>query len=740
MNMTKLLKPKSVAIIGASEQSGFGGDTCRNILQNQENVERVYFVHPQKDQVFGRPCYPSISVVPDDLDLVMICTSQNTVEPLLREAKEKSVGAAVVYASGYSEMGTEEGREKESRLAALAEELDLAVMGPNCAGYINFSDSIFSFAFIGDYRNKKGSIGFISQSGQFCIDMMKSGEMKYSYAISAGNSGVVQMEDYLDYLVEDPGTRVVALYLEGVKNPGKFEASLKKAAMRRKPVVILKAGRSPKGQATAASHTGSLAGSDQTYDAVFEKFGVLRADDMQDLRSTASLLATLKTLPKSGAFTAMCLSGGETAVCADTGYLYGLEYPDFEESTLTRLNELLPDFATPRNPLDMTAALCYDAEAFAEGITTVMGDPNVEMGLIGFTISDTVTPSNEIMYEGIRRAAARIPEKPLALLSFMEASRNLPFVERFLAEGIPVLPTTKYAFSALRHLRQFVEYDPRLREVCLALPISAEEKNLKIRSQSARESSGQSGQGAGESSGRSGQGAREIRSQTGGTRGGRISLSEYESKKMLAEYGVDVHLGKIAKSREEALTLASEMGLPLVMKIESADILHKSDVGGVKLNLNSLKEVETAYNEIQKSVAEKAPQARINGVLMQRMLHQGTEMIIGVNNDPQFGPMVLVGMGGVFVEVFQDAALYPAPLKEWEAQRMVESLKSYRLLKGYRGGKPADIPGLVSMMVKISEFAVANKDRLKELDINPLFVYPEGEGVAIADALTVLQD
>lgn len=710
MNMTKLLKPKSVAIIGASEKSGFGGDTCRNILQNQENVERVYFVHPKKDQVFGRPCYPSISAVPDDLDLVMICTSQNTVEPLLREAKEKGVGAAVVYASGYSEMGTEEGREKESRLAALAEALDLAVMGPNCAGYINFSDSIFSFAFIGDYRNKKGSIGFISQSGQFCIDMMKSGEMKYSYAISAGNSGVVQMEDYLDYLVEDPGTRVVALYLEGVKNPGKFEASLKKAAMRRKPVVILKAGRSPKGQATAASHTGSLAGSDQTYDAVFEKFGVLRADDMQDLRSTASLLATLKTLPKSGAFTAMCLSGGETAVCADTGYLYGLEYPDFEDSTLNRLNELLPDFATPRNPLDMTAALCYDAEAFAEGITTVMGDPNVEMGLIGFTISDTVTPSNEIMYEGIRRAAARIPEKPLALLSFMEASRNLPFVERFLAEGIPVLPTTKYAFSALRHLRQFVEYDPRLREVCLALPTFAEEKK------------------------------RKIRSQTGGTGGGRISLSEYESKKMLAEYGIDVHLGKIAKSREEALTLASEMGFPLVMKIESADILHKSDVGGVKLNLNSLKEVETAYNEIKKSVAEKAPQARINGVLMQRMLHQGTEMIIGVNNDPQFGPMVLVGMGGVFVEVFQDAALYPAPLKEWEAQRMVESLKSYRLLKGYRGGKPADIQGLVSMMVKISEFAVANKDRLKELDINPLFVYPEGEGVAIADALTVLQD
>lgn len=698
MNVTKLLKPSGVAIIGASEKAGFGGDTCRNIMQNQESMERVYYVHPAREQVFGRRCYPSISAVPYDLDLIIICTSSDTVEPLLREAKKKGVSAAVVYASGYSEMGTEEGREKETRLASLAKELDMAVMGPNCAGYINFSDSIFSFAFIGNYRNKKGSVGFISQSGQFCIDMMKSGEMKYSYAISAGNSGMVQMEDYLDYLVEDEGTKVVALYLEGVKNPVKFEASLKKAAVRRKPVVILKAGRSPKGQATAASHTGSMAGSDQSYDAVFEKFGVLRADDMQDLRSTASLLATLKTLPVTGAFTAVCLSGGETAVSADTGYLYGLEYPDFEKSTLIRLKELLPDFATPRNPLDMTAALCYDADAFAEGITTVMSDPNVSMGLIGFTISDTVTPSNEIMYEGIKRAAARIPEKPLALLSFMEASRNLPFVERFLAEGIPVLPTTKYAFSALRNLTRFVEYKTEQRAVCLALPDPA-------------------------MSGRK-----------------QISLSEYESKKMLNDFGVEVNLGRVAKSKEEALATAEEMGFPLVMKIESADILHKSDVGGVKLNLNSPMEVETAYEEIQKNVAEKASEARINGVLMQRMLNPGTEMIVGVSNDPQFGPMLLVGMGGVFVEVFKDVALYPAPLKEWEAQKMLESLKSYRLLKGYRGGRPADIPALVSMMVKLSEFAVANKNRLKELDINPLFVYPEGEGVAIADALAVLQD
>ena len=696
MDISKLLRPRAVAVVGASEKSGFGGDTCRNILENQADTSHVYPVNPKKETVFGKKCYPTLADLPEEIDLVILRTSQKTIVDFLKQAKAKGAGAAVVYASGYSEVGTAEGKAFEKELVDAAKALDMVVMGPNCAGYINFGDDIFSFAFIGDYKGKKGNIGFVSQSGQFCIDMMKSAEMKYSFAISAGNSAMVQMEDYLNFLIDDSNTKVIALYLEGVKNPHKFEACLQKAMEKKKPVVILKAGRSPKGQATAASHTGSMAGSDKTYDAVFEKFGVIRADDMQDLRSTASLLATLRVLPKKPAFSAMCLSGGETAVSADTGFLHGIEYPDFSEVTLKKLNDMLPDFATPRNPLDMTAALCYDADAFASGITTVMSDPSIEMGLVGLTISDKVTVSNDIMFEGIRRAFEQIPDKPLAVMSFMEAARNKELVERFQNAGIPVLPTTKYGFRALQHLQDFISHDTIKREARLAIP-EAHSANTR-------------------------------------------ALSEYESKKLLADNGVPVDLGYIAKTKAEVKEYAEKIGYPLVMKVESNDILHKSDVGGVMLNIKSLEQAEEAYDKILANAAQHAPNAKINGILMQKMLKAGTEMIIGLNSDPQFGPMLLVGMGGVFVEVFKDAALYPVPLNHDEALHMLQSLKSFKLLNGYRGNPPADIEALTDMMVKISDFAYRKKDTLKELDMNPLFVYPKGEGVAIADALAVMYE
>lgn len=696
MDISKLLRPRAVAVVGASEKSGFGGDTCRNILENQADTSHVYPVNPKKETVFGKKCYPTLADLPEEIDLVILCTSQKTIVDFLKQAKAKGAGAAVVYASGYSEVGTAEGKAFEKELVDAAKALDMVVMGPNCAGYINFGDDIFSFAFIGDYKGKKGNIGFVSQSGQFCIDMMKSAEMKYSFAISAGNSAMVQMEDYLNFLIDDSNTKVIALYLEGVKNPHKFEACLQKAMEKKKPVVILKAGRSPKGQATAASHTGSMTGSDKTYDAVFEKFGVIRADDMQDLRSTASLLATLRVLPKKPAFSAMCLSGGETAVSADTGFLHGIEYPDFSEVTLKKLNDMLPDFATPRNPLDMTAALCYDADAFASGITTVMSDPSIEMGLVGLTISDKVTVSNDIMFEGIRRAFEQIPDKPLAVMSFMEAARNKELVERFQNAGIPVLPTTKYGFRALQHLQDFISHDTIKREARLAIP-EAHSANTR-------------------------------------------ALSEYESKKLLADNGVPVDLGYIAKTKAEVKEYAEKIGYPLVMKVESNDILHKSDVGGVMLNIKSLEQAEEAYDKILANAAQHAPNAKINGILMQKMLKAGTEMIIGLNSDPQFGPMLLVGMGGVFVEVFKDAALYPVPLNHDEALHMLQSLKSFKLLNGYRGNPPADIEALTDMMVKISDFAYRKKDTLKELDMNPLFVYPKGEGVAIADALAVMYE
>ena len=696
MNLNKLLKPTSVAVIGASEKEGFGGDVCRNILSYVEDRSHVYFIHPKRDSVFGVPCYKSISDVPENVDLMVICTSQKTVIPLLQEGAKKGVGGAVVFASGYGEVGTAEGKQNEAELIAAAKELDIAVMGPNCAGFVNYIDNVQAFAFISAKRDRKGSVGVVSQSGQLCLSMMDDPGMRFSYNISAGNGKIVQMEDYMDFLVDDEDTKVVSIYIEGVKNADKFAAVLKKAAEKRKPVVILKAGRSAKGGAIAASHTGSLSGSDASFDAVLKKFGAIRVDDLEELIAMSLMLSTMKRMPEKATFASMNLSGGETGICADVGSLNGIEYPDFTEETLKKLKEQLPSYASPNNPLDMTASLSYDADLYAGALRTVMDDPNIGMILIGYTLLlEIADPCIHYMYKGIEKVVQEKGGncKPIAMIPFAENTRNPEYQEKLFQIGVPVLPPPVYAFKLLRHLADFIAYEPETKTLELAVGHPKSEETQ--------------------------------------------ALSEHESKQELKVYGVPVPDEVIVTSKEEAAQFAKNHPDPLVMKVESADILHKSDVGGVKLNVCGPEAAEKAYEEIMESVTAKRPDAHINGILTVPMLDAGVEIIIGVNNDPQFGPMIMVGMGGVFVEVFKDVALYPAPLKEEEALEMLKSLKSFKLLNGYRGTEKCDIKALCQTIVAISNYAQANKDVLKELDINPLFVYPEGKGVGVADALIV---
>ena len=696
MNLNKLLKPTSVAVIGASEKEGFGGDVCRNILSYVEDRSHVYFIHPKRDSVFGVPCYKSISDVPENVDLMVICTSQKTVIPLLQEGAKKGVGGAVVFASGYGEVGTAEGKQNEAELIAAAKELDIAVMGPNCAGFVNYIDNVQAFAFISAKRDRKGSVGVVSQSGQLCLSMMDDPGMRFSYNISAGNGKIVQMEDYMDFLVDDEDTKVVSIYIEGVKNADKFAAVLKKAAEKRKPVVILKAGRSAKGGAIAASHTGSLSGSDASFDAVLKKFGAIRVDDLEELIAMSLMLSTMKRMPEKATFASMNLSGGETGICADVGSLNGIEYPDFTEETLKKLKEQLPSYASPNNPLDMTASLSYDADLYAGALRTVMDDPNIGMVLIGYTLLlEIADPCIHYMYKGIEKVVQEKGGncKPIAMIPFAENTRNPEYQEKLFQIGVPVLPPPVYAFKLLRHLADFIAYEPETKTLELAVGHPKSEETQ--------------------------------------------ALSEHESKQELKVYGVPVPDEVIVTSKEEAAQFAKNHPDPLVMKVESADILHKIDVGGVKLNVCGPEAAEKAYEEIMESVTAKRPDAHINGILTVPMLDAGVEIIIGVNNDPQFGPMIMVGMGGVFVEVFKDVALYPAPLKEEEALEMLKSLKSFKLLNGYRGTEKCDIKALCQTIVAISNYAQANKDVLKELDINPLFVYPEGKGVGVADALIV---
>lgn len=690
MNLEKLLRPKSVAVIGASDKPGFGLSTCENLIRSHRQ-EDIFFVHPKRESVLGKKCYKSIADLPQQVDMCIILLNKSLVISTLEQAAACGCKAAIVYASGYGETGD---KEAEKELRETAERLDMAVMGVNCAGYISNNDDLFPFGMIVKRDARPGNIAIISQSGKICLNMMQVDYMNFSYLISAGNCSCIMVEDYISYLIDDPGTKVIGLYLEGVKDPEKFADVLRRAAEIRKPIVILKVGRSEAGSRVASSHTGSLSGSDKAFDSLCRKFGIIRVDDIEELVQMCHMLSVMPELPAIPTISAMCLSGGETGVCADVGTLNGLEYPAFTEETLAKLTELLPDYASPANPLDMTATLSHDGPKYAEVIKAIMQDPNVGMVLCGQTVlphqseEDVIYPMSDGM---VIAANERI--KPVAVINFFNCDRDPVIRAKLEKAGVALLPAPGTAFKLLRHLMDMVKYKPEEKTLTLAVPHPAAN--------------------------------------------GRVALSEYESKMELQDFGVKVPYSEVVKSEEQLERVCCEVSYPCVAKIESADILHKSDIGGVKLNLNNAMELREAYREVLKNAAERAPEAKINGVLVQPMLPKGVEVILGVNVDPQFGPMVLCGLGGVFVEVFKDVALYPAPLNKGEAMDMLRSLKGYKMLTGYRGGEKCDVDALADLMVQVSEYAVANRDTLCEMDLNPVFVYGEGKGVEIADAVII---
>jgi acetyltransferase len=695
MDINKLLSPDRIAVIGASEREGFGGDTCRNVIQYMDEGA-YYFINSKGGAAFGKKCYTSIASLPENIDLAVICTPQHTVEGLIKEAAAKGAKAAVVYASGYSEVGTLEGKAAELSLITLCKTLDIALMGPNCAGYVNFVKNISPFAFISEKRNRKGAVGVVSQSGQLALSMMDSSKMRFSYAISAGNSSVCKMEDYLEFLIEDEGTKVIAMYIEGITDPAHFIKALKNAAIKRKPIVVLKTGRSAKGQAIAASHTGSLAGADKVYDALFKKFGVIRVDDLEELMSTACAMATLRKLPEKADFASMNLSGGETGICADLGELYGISFKDFSPETLAKLKAILPSYATPNNPLDMTATLSYDVAKYAEALEIVMSDPSVGLVAVGYTLLQEIAdPAIRYMAKSLELVCAKPESKPVVMIPFAENTRNAEYSDVLERIGVPVLPTSNYAFKILRNIADFVSYDASKHDLDVMIPKAA---------------------GI----------ASDVKTGV---------LSESESKTLMARYGIPFPKCIVVKSEEEAVRATETIGFPIAAKIDSPDILHKSDAGCVKLKLESVAQVREAYREIMTNAKQNCPGARIDGVQINRMVPVGTEMIIGVSNDPQFGPCILTGLGGIFVEVFKDTALRLAPVSRNEALEMVESLKGIKLLKGCRGAKPDDVEAFVDAIMNVSRFACAHKDTLKELDLNPVFVYEKG--ICAVDALVV---
>lgn len=727
MDIRKLLKPSKVAVIGASEKEGFGGDTCRNIIRYMKQGD-YYFVNPKRDQVQGVRCYPSIAELPEPVELLIIATPMSTVEGFLREGAEKGARAAVVFASGYGEVGTEEGAQAENSLKVLCQEIDIALMGPNCAGYANYVDMIYPYAFISNDRDRRGAVGVVSQSGQLVLSMMEAPSIRFSYAISSGNGKITTIEDYLEFLVDDEDTQVIALYMEGSKQPAKLAGALKKAALKRKPVVVLKTGRSEKGMALAASHTGSLSGSDKVFDALFDKFGVIRVDDLEELISTAQALAVLNKLPDNSGFSSISLSGGETGICADLGQIIGLNYPDFSEKTIKALEAILPGYATVNNPLDSTASLSYDIDKFSAVCEAVMNDPAVGIVAIGYTLLEEIS-DNAIYYmsEALERVMKEEWAKPCLMLPFAENTRNREYLKKLERIGVPVLPTSFYALKIIKNILDFAAYRPEDHNLEVAVLTGT------ISGTAAEAATAADGVTTGARAGAEAAAAAGTDTLKAGA-----ALTESESKLLIQEYGIDCGIFEVAQTREEAGEIFHRLKLKkAVAKVDSADILHKSDVGCVILNLASAEEAMEAYDRILENAHKHFDHPNIKGVQICSMADKGTEVILGVNNDPQFGPCVLVGLGGIFVEIFKDTSMALAPISKTEADKMIRNLKSFRILDGYRGTPKSDLDALSDAIVRISEMAAARSTDLKELDINPIFVYEKG--ICAVDALYIKQ-
>jgi acyl-CoA synthetase (NDP forming) len=696
MNLEKLLKPKSIAVVGATDKPGFGRGAAMGAI-NSRIAEHAYFVHPKKDELFGKKCHRSIAGLPEPIDCVVLCTACNTIPALLTEAGECGVKAAVIYASGFSEEGTEEGRQLEAEVGQIAEKYGIAVLGPNCMGMLNNVDKVNMWGghTYWDLEDDAHGIAIIAQSGFVSAEILNTDFFNVSYAISSGNGNIVTLEDFLEFVVEDKSVSVAAIYLEGVRNPERFLSSLKRAAELRKPVVILKSGRSVKGAIAAASHTGSMAGSHKSFMGIFEKYGVIVAETLEEFMCLAQTMSVLDgNFPAKKEYAVISFSGGESTLSADIAEETGVELAEISEATKAEIARYIPDFAQAKNPLDATTALFRDDDKTIGILKALQADPAVGAITVGTNVKKDEDATTAALCGAIAKAKQAGVTKPVLAVPSLEGYRYRESRRILENAGVPLMSSMGTSFSALKKIAAFAEYKYAGRTLTPCVP-----------------------------------------KEHGGSKA--TALSEFDSKEEMRKYGIPVPAQAIARNDEEVKAAVKGMNYPLVLKINSSEILHKTDAGGVKLNIQNEEQALAACKEIMENVKKSMPGAATDGILIQEMAPSGVEIIIGVTNDRQFGPMLLVGLGGIFVEVFRDAALYPAPMNKSEATDMLKKLKSYKILAGYRGAKPCDIDALTDMMVKISEYACEHKDEIKEMDLNPVFVYPDGEGVLAVDALIV---
>ena len=688
--LNSIFRPKRIALLGVSnDPNSVGGITLKNIIGGGFRGV-VYPINPKREAVMGVSCYPDVKSLPKTPDLAVIMTAAELVPQLIIECGEAGINGIVIMSAGFKESG-EQGKLLEEKVKEnVARFPDMRVIGPNCLGFIIPGINLnVSFA---DGMPKKGHVAFISQSGALCtsvLDWAKEAKIGFSYFISIGNAMDVTFGDLIDFLGQDSNTKSIVLYVESLRDARAF-MSAARAFARKKPIIVYKSGRFPESAAAAASHTGAMASEDAIYDAVFRRAGLARVYNIGDIFDFTDLIGR-RRVPKGSGLALVTNAGGPGVMATDNLISLGGKLIDLSDETIQKLNDCLPPFWSHGNPVDVLG----DAtpERFATASEIVLNDPNVDALLVILTPQSMTNPT------ATAQAIAKLSENTskLIMAAWLGGASMRNGIEIFTNAGIAVYTTPEQAIRAFMTLRHYSKNLEMLYETPKEIPVSFSYDRESMRKKYIEEIFPKA----------------DI-------------LSEENSKQIICDYGIPTTSPMLANNEDDAVKFAKDKGFPVVLKIQSPDIIHKTEVGGVALNVMNEEMVRATFRNFYESISKKYPDIKIEGVTVQRMVdtRDAVELILGFKKDKLFGTVMLIGMGGITAELINDKRLEFPPLNEKLAMQMLKSLKIYPLLTGYRGSKPKNIDKLIEVMIRLSYMA-ADYPEIEELDINPLIVAPD---------------
>ena len=689
--LRKLFAPKGIAIVGASSDlERLTGRTLR-YLQSFGYEGAVYPINPRADSIAGLPVYRDIAEIDGPIDLAILSVKARLIPGVMRACATKAVPFALVYSSGFAETGNFALQEEVS---SIARDGGIRVLGPNCQGLANLAEGIpltFSGALYETPRPPAGHVAFVSQSGAFGFSSFGVGMehgVRFRYVVTTGNQSDLDAVECADYVLEDPEVRLLMLYLEGLEDGEAFLRLVRKARERDIAVAVLKAGRSPSAREAAKSHTAALTGDERVWSAVFSQYGVIPMEDIDDIIGIGQVLGAEKRM-SGGRSAILTTSGGAGIVMADCMNDVGLSVPEFSPVTRARVEAAIPPFGASRNPVDMTVQISEQPENFRSVFDAVQADPELDAAVT--SLSMIVGHAGDVMTDIMIESYAR-GTKPQAAVWMIDHRHGGGFIEKLKAAGIPIFQSFRQCARALRALKGWGTFRPveEPRDDA-SVPLLQEWKG---------------------------------------------SMTEYDAKVFLSRYGIPVTRERLCRNLEEACDAAEELGFPVALKGMAASVLHKTEAGIVVLDVRSFEELRGALKTVRKNLEEHAGEGGVQGFLVSEMVRGGFECIVGVKRDPVFGPMIAVGLGGIYVEVLSDVSLRHGAVDEEEALNMIRQLKGYSFLSGTRGRKPRDVRALARIVSRVSRLAVAETELL-ELDINPVFVLEEGKGAVAADALVV---